>query len=95
MKDRNGIILAPGQHVRIQVCTGRYGQVEIREGTITRLGAYYVIMRTHGDFVENMGRFGMHLRRAGTEVSVNVPRDGYEKFSDFEHGHETWVEVIP
>lgn len=94
MKDRNGITLAPGQRVRIQVCTGRYGQVEIREGTISEVNPPFgVILLPDRGFSEDMGRFGVHYRPAHVEVAVNTPRDGYEKFNDFEHGHETWVEV--
>lgn len=96
MKDRNGITLAPGQHVRIQVCVGSYGQVAIREGEIVRVDPHsYVILRPDRGFDEDCGRFGVHHRPAGVEVAVTVPRDGYDKFDDFEHGHETWVEVIP
>jgi len=93
--DRNGRLIKPGHHVRIQVCTGRYGQTAIRQGTVTKLSNWGGFMiKTDKDFTEDCGRFGVQLRKAGSEVYVTVPRGGYQKFEDFEHGHETWVEVI-
>jgi hypothetical protein len=96
MKDRNGITLALGQHIRIQVCVGRYGQTAIRQGYIVKLSPQWggVNIRTDFAFDEDCGRFGVETRAAGSSVYVTVPQEGYQRHDDFEHGHEKWSEVI-
>lgn len=94
-KDRNGRELKVGDRVRIQVCTGRYGQTAIRQGAIVAFSPYRAItIKTDEAYSEDCGRFGVHRREAGSHVSVNAEFDGYRKHDDFEHGHEVWTELI-
>lgn len=94
-KDRAGRALAIGQYIRVQECVGRYGQTAIREGEIVELSRYGgATIKTAFEFHEDCGRFGVHYRAAGSLVTVSFPFDGYERFDDFEHGHERWVEII-
>jgi hypothetical protein len=76
--DRHGKPLKIGQRVRVQTCTGRYGQTEIREGVIEQFSEYC----------------GMTLKTAsGALIYTTITRAGYEKFDDFEHAHEKWTEI--
>lgn len=78
--DRYGRALAVGRRVRVQYCVGRYGQTDIVEGVIETL---------YPDLA------GLTLRRAdGSLKYVNIERNGFHKFEDFEHGHERWTEIV-
>jgi hypothetical protein len=83
-QDRHGIKLEVGQVVRVQHCVGRYGQTEIVEGRIADISAY------GGITLDQAVSRGRSLGK----VYVTVTRKGYEKFDDFEHGHEKWTEVL-
>jgi hypothetical protein len=76
--DRHGVPLAAGQRIRVQRCIGRYGQTEITEGEIVSLSPWG----------------GATLRTLQGEKYVTLIRSGYEKFDDFEHGHEKWTEIV-
>lgn len=92
---RDGTRLAPGMRIKVQVCTGRYGQTAIRQGTIVELSKFGgATIITDTAFNEDCGRLGVHYRPAGSPVYVTLSRNGYEKFNDYEHGHEIWTVVI-
>ena len=79
MEDRNGKPIHVGDRIRYQHCVGRYGQTAISETVVTQ--AHY----PYGQ----IANAGFHLDW-GRNVLV-----GYYKHDDVEHGHETWVEIIP
>lgn len=78
MLDRNGRRIKLGDRIRYQHCVGRYGQTSISEALVDK---------PHYQYGEIEGAV-FHL-----DFSADVLR-GYNKFDDWEHGHETWVEVI-
>jgi hypothetical protein len=84
-EDRHGTQLKVGQVVRVQHCTGRYGQTEIVDGRIAEISPHGGLTL---DQAISRGRF------LG-KTYVTVTRKGYEKFNDFEHGHEKWTEILP
>jgi hypothetical protein len=80
MLDRNGRQLHVGDRIRAQVCVGPYGQTAIVETTVTNAHEPY------GQISANTRTIGFHYRD-GKLVGQHV-------HNDFEHGHETWVEIL-
>jgi hypothetical protein len=87
-EDRRGRQLEVGQIVRVQHCIGRYGQTEIVEGRIKEISPY------GGVSLDNIDRLAVRRGQSTETIYVTVTRTGYEKFEDFEHGHEKWTEII-
>lgn len=99
--DRGGKAVEVGSLIRVQQCIGRYGQTQIVEGKIDQLtesnGAVLTLTKTarqrrHDHWV---------MLDIGQRLFVALPGqyDGeiyrcQHRFEDFEHGHETWVEVL-
>jgi hypothetical protein len=76
--DRNGRTICVGDRIRFQHCTGPYGQTRISEG---------VVDREHYEYGA-IGSATLHY-----DATARVMR-GRHTHSDYEHGHETWIEVI-
>lgn len=77
--DRHGRQIFVGDRLRIQYCTGRYGQTAVVTMTVeTEHWPYCSIGK---------GRQSLDAKRNALV--------GYYKHNDFEHGHEAWIEVIP
>jgi hypothetical protein len=76
--DRHGERIHVGDKLRVQHCVGRYGQTKVEEMTVTEAHWTYC---QHGV--------------AGTEYdfAANVLRCKHTHH-DFEHGHDTWAEII-
>jgi hypothetical protein len=82
MVDRHGRPLYKGCKIRAQVCTGRYGQTRIVEGMVDQAHYEYCCVIV-----------GEHTADFQFDSSAGLLR-GYHKHVDFEHGHETWVDLI-
>lgn len=84
--DRNGLQVCLGDKLKAQKCTGRYGRVAqvdaVADEEHTRLGAVNVVHNGSGATIF----FNAHLI-SGFDI-------GYKDFVDFEHGHETWIEIV-
>lgn len=89
--DRNGLPLIPGQVVVVQHCVGSYGQVRNTKGTLKSIG------RCHEVYLDT-GREGEgNCLYPGFSIDDTLGAHclrGYERHTDFEHGHEKWIEVI-
>lgn len=88
--DRHGVQICAGDRLRVQVCVGRYGTVERFE---IEVGSTY---EPYGQILFSTPR---HARRGiffhlGPHAAGIHWMRGYHRFDDFEHGHETWAEVI-
>ena len=79
MEGYHGKPIHVGDRLRYQHCVGPYGQTTISE-TFVALPHY-----PYGQIAD--ARFDLDWKR---KVLV-----GYHKHVDFEHGHETWVEIFP
>lgn len=84
--DRHGVQLCVGDYVRAQVLAGRYGRTKIVEGRV---------LESHLPY----GQFGAKLDGQSSEVFLNAHfisgfDIGYMCNTDFEHGHETWCEIV-
>jgi hypothetical protein len=80
--DRFGARLHVGDRLRAQCCVGRYGQTRIIETTVTDAHWDYCQMNTQGCVISAEFDFAADVLRCR-----HVHRD-------YEHGHETWAEVI-
>lgn len=90
--DRYGVPLEVGQRVRVQHCVGRYGQTRIVTGILRKIGQYgnvYVTTEPPSD----EGRCMYPKFERDPNLGEDAMR-GYHEHRDFEHGHETWIEVI-
>jgi len=92
--DRQGRNLQIGQHLRVRECIGSYGQCATREGVLQQLSPYGggTLKLTKPATV--YGRNYNEHKNPGDLIYVCLERNGYKKFNDFEHGHETWTEII-
>lgn len=79
MVDRNGTQIHVGDRIRYQYCSGRYGQTAIGETIVTESHYQY-------------GSIGNAAFRFDFKTDQLV---GKHSHNDFEHGHQTWVEVLP
>lgn len=71
--DRHGRKLQVGQLIRAQVCVGRYGQTDIREGEIVELNPPFgATIKTRRAFNQDCGRRGLHYRPRGSLVWVTL-----------------------
>lgn len=90
--DRNGTPLEVGQRVTVQHCTGRYGRTTKVTGTLTHIGRY-------GDVNVDTGKQGEgNCMYPGFSLDATLGPNcqrGYDEHVDFEHGHKTWIEVVP
>jgi hypothetical protein len=90
--DRNGCKLEPGQLVRVQHCVGEYGQVAVVEGELKSIGSCNeVYLDCPGGGCLYPGFAPDWDREYGETADVLI---GYTKFSDFEHGHEKFIEIL-
>lgn len=80
MVDRNGQQIHVGDTIRAQVCTGRYGQTAIVET---------VVLNEH----EPYGQIYAKTRTISFEFKNGILK-GHHLHNDFEHGHETWCEIV-
>lgn len=94
MKDRHGRPLQPGQRVRVRECVGPYGQCATREGIIKEISQFDGITLELTAPATAYFRTHCEPKKAGDLLYTTAPRDGYHKHDDFEHGHETWVEIV-
>lgn len=78
MLDRHGKRIQVGDRIRYQYCIGEYGKTAIREAVVHH--PHY----PYGQIEDAAFEF---------DSTERVLR-GYHHHKDFEHGHETWVEVI-
>ena len=103
--DRNRTPLVSGQKVRVQFCTGRYGQTAVITGELVGTDGHGdVTVRLDHPFSHDTQKFGVHRYEAGDNFYVCDASDfdsgtqtwvGYKKHEDFEHGHEAWIEILP
>lgn len=99
--DRSGKPVAVGAKIRVQQCIGRYGQTQIVEGTISQLTEFNGAVLTLDKPARQRRHDHWVTLEPGKLFFVSLPGefdgDRYvcaRKFEDFEHGHETWVDVI-
>jgi hypothetical protein len=102
--DRARKPLSVGQVVRVQHCVGPYGQTDIVEGKIEALhpelrGA--TLRLTKPTTTRASHDAPRRLVSVGEQFYVALPGewDGQvylcsRVFDDFEHGHETWAEIV-
>jgi hypothetical protein len=87
--DKNRKPVVDGARVAVQHCTGRYGQTQLHEGKLLRITSTSVwIELDTGDPLFIPGVFHLDRQEAKTLT-------GYNKHEDYEHGHETWLQVLP
>lgn len=99
--DRNGTPMTVGAKVMVQRCVGRYGRVDHVEGTIEQFVEHHgAVLRLAQPARRQMHDHDVWVR-PGEQLYVSFPGkvDGdnmvcFHRFEDFEHGHETWVQVI-
>ena len=89
--DREGIALAPGQTVTVQYCAGRYGKVRQITGVLKSIGAWHEVYVDTGK--ANEGNCIYPQFNLDPKLGERAMR-GYNRFDDFEHGHETWIKVL-
>ena len=89
--DRGGKVLGIGQTVRIQYCNGRYGQTRRVTCILQKIGAYGEIDVDTGKAGE--GKYLYPGFSPDKSLGQGALR-GYHKHVDFEHGHETWIEIV-
>lgn len=92
--DRHGKPVRVGQRVRVRECIGRYGQCATREGIVKELSPYGGGTLELTEPATIYHRNHCERKNKGELAYVVIPRGGYEKFEDFEHGHETWIEIL-
>lgn len=91
--DRYGKPVCVGDRIRAQVCVGRYGQTKIHEGVVCEQSKE---APAHAQYSQLLFRTdGGKLEYAGVEYGGSNSTVGkcYRNHEDFEHGHESWVEV--
>lgn len=76
--DRHGRQIRVGDRLRAQICTGPYGQTKIVE---------VEVRSAHWTYCQE-GGVNAEYDRASNTLRC------YHRHVDFEHGHETWAEVI-
>lgn len=76
--DRNGVRICVGDTLRVKHCVGPYGQTRTSEMTVTEAHWQYC---QHGVAATRFDFQTNTLRCASVH-------------NDFEHGHETWAEII-
>lgn len=81
MVDRNGVQLHVGDKIRAQVCVGRYGRTQLVETVVTNAHEMYGTLYSGGTSIPFAFRDGVLV--------------GYNRHFDFDHGHETWVQILP
>ncbi len=79
MVNRHGRHIAVGDRIRYQHCVGRYGTTALGETDVTEPHYPY-------------GRIANAV--FDLDFKANVLR-GYRENHNWEHGHVTWVEVLP
>ena len=80
MVDRFGCQLHVGDRIRAQVCVGRYGQTSIVETIVPNAHEPYGLISA------GVRTIGFHYRD-GKLIGQHV-------HNDYDHGHETWVEIV-
>lgn len=99
--DRNGVHVNVGSNIRVERCVGRYGQVDHVEGTVEQFTDFAgAVLRLLQPARRKM-RDHHVWAKPGEQMFVSLPGkvEGdrlvcFDRFEDFEHGHETWIEVI-
>lgn len=80
--DRNGVRVCLGDTIRAQVCVGPYGQTRVIEG---------IVDQAHWQYCS----FCINGKSVSTTIDFELDRlVCHRVHNDFEHGHETWAEVI-
>jgi hypothetical protein len=104
--DRHLVELAIGDKVRCQYCVGRYGQTRQIEGILESIDpAHRTITVKATDGGPEREFHGNDLCWRGLRMGVfdaynrppEFPNDwfvGYYRHNDYEHGYESWVEVL-
>lgn len=90
--DRKGRLLELGQTVTVQHCIGRYGQTARVTGSLTRIGRYGNVYVDTGKPGEGNCLYPGFSPDAS--LGPNCMR-GEQEHVDFEHGHKTWIEIVP
>lgn len=80
--DRHGTRIHVGDTLRAKVCTGPYGQTKIVTAVVTDAHWQYCQMNVPGNLIGTAFDFKARVLRC------------YHKHEDYEHGHETWAEVV-
>ena len=97
--DKNRKPVVDGTRVEVRHCTGRYGQTTLSKGKLLRITSTSVWIELEEPY------YGLNRHcPAGTPFFVSgvfhVDEQesktliGYKRHSDFEHGHETWLEQV-
>ena len=81
--DKDEKPLKLGDAVEIQVLTGRYGQTKKYQGKITKMPDQYGSIELDGEYT-----FQQSFKKVGDK------KVAYDKYNDYEHGHETYVKKI-
>lgn len=101
--DRHRVPLVVGQTVKVQYCSGRYGQVSQATGVLLEIDRYSGIRirlaHEHRDAGSN--RITRFLN-AGDEYYIasvfaydgGQTWTGFDHYGDFEHGHDKWIEIL-
>lgn len=84
--DRNNLTIAEGQRVRVRHCVGRYGQCKETDGILDSMDPY-------GGMRLQIAHELVYIPFTWERVDKGIFR-GYHRHYDYEHGHETWVEII-
>lgn len=84
MLDRHGRQIEVGDRLRAQVCIGPYGQTKVVEVVVTEAHWPYCAIYGTGpkECISTTFDFDQRVLRCAT------------RHVDFEHGHETWAEVL-
>lgn len=84
--DKNGIQVCLGDALKAQICIGRYGQVTQIDAVADKAHLQYgSLISSRNGKVETLFFNGFMI--AGYDIGLNA-------FVDFEHGHETWIEIV-
>jgi hypothetical protein len=90
--DKHGKRIHVGDRIRAQICVGRLGQTRIVETTVTEAHWQYCSMsvpyRMFEGGAEQWGTIGTEYDFADKVLRC------YHEHRDFEHGHETWAEIV-
>ncbi|ASJ88512.1 MULTISPECIES: hypothetical protein [Pseudomonadaceae] len=84
--DRNGVQICLGDKLRAQISTGRYGAVGMVEAVAAPKHLPYAALSAQRNGKDCSIYFNAYFV-SGFDV-------GYHCSNDFEHGRETWVEVV-
>jgi hypothetical protein len=94
--DRHDKPIHLGDKLRIQHCVGRYGQTMITEFVATEAHLPYTQLNFPCKPYWHSNNQQLSSGVVGFDYdAVRKVLRGHHVHNDFEHGHETWIEVVP